>query len=136
VDMGVPPFLVASSVKLVMAQRLLRKVCPMCKKEIKPDPEMLEIIGMTPEDAEEVQFFKGDGCSHCNGTGYKGRIAVFEVLPITVPVEKLIIDGASALELEEQAAKQGMRTLRQEAVRYLIEGITSLEQVITETAAH
>ncbi len=136
VDMGTPPFLVASSIRLIMAQRLLRRVCKFCKHEIKPDPEMLEIIGMSSEDAEKVTFYEGAGCPQCNGSGYKGRIAVFEVMPMSIGLEKMIIEGASALELSEQAAKDGMRTLRQEAIRFMIEGITSIEQVITETAAH
>ena len=135
VDMGVPPFLVASSVKLVMAQRLLRRVCTYCKEEVDPDPEYLEIIGMSSEDAEEVTFYEGRGCPKCHGTGYKGRIAVFEVMPISANLEKLIIEGASALELAEAAAKEGLRTLRQEAIRFMIEGITTMEQVVTETAA-
>ncbi|MGC9314286.1 MAG: type IV-A pilus assembly ATPase PilB [bacterium] len=136
VDMGTPPFLVASSVRLVMAQRLLRTVCPYCKKEETPDPEYLEIIGMSEEDAEKITFYKGEGCSTCNNTGHKGRVAVFEVMPITASVEKLIIDGASALELGEAAAKIGMRSLRQEAIRHMIEGRVDIEQVITETASH
>lgn len=136
VDMGTPPFLVASSVKLIMAQRLLRKICTYCKKEIKPDPEYLEIIGMSTEDAEKIKFYKGEGCPHCNQTGFKGRIAAFEVMPITASLEKMIIEGASAMEIAEQASKEGMRTLRQEAIRYMIDGITTIEQVITETAAH
>ncbi len=136
VDMGTPPFLVASSVRLVMAQRLLRTVCPYCKKEERPDPEYLEIIGMSEEDAEKITFYKGEGCSTCNNTGHKGRVAVFEVMPVTASLEKLIIDGASALELGEAAAKIGMRTLRQEAIRHMIEGRVDIEQVITETAAH
>ncbi len=136
VDMGVPPFLVASSVRLIMAQRLLRCVCKYCKHEIEPDPDMLEIIGMSTEDAKKVTFYEGEGCPKCHGTGCKGRTAVFEVLPITAKMEKMIIEGASSLEIGELAAKEGMRTLRQEAIRYMVEGITSLEQVITETAAH
>lgn len=136
VDMGTPPFLVASSVRLVMAQRLLRKICPYCKKEIDPDPEYLEIIGMSEEDAEKITFYQGEGCSTCNNTGHKGRTAVFEVMPINANLEKMIIDGASALELGETAAKEGMRTLRQEAIRYMINGDVDIEQVITETASH
>lgn len=136
VDMGTPPFLVASSVRLVMAQRLLRKVCPYCKQEVQPEPEYLEIIGMSQDDADKIKFYKGEGCSYCNDTGHKGRIAVFEVMAISASIEKLIIDGAGGLELSEAAAKEGMRSLRQEAIRHMIEGIVDLEQVITETASH
>ncbi len=136
VDMGTPPFLVASSVRLIMAQRLLRTICPRCKREIEPNPEYLEIIGMSTEDAAKIKFYEGEGCSYCNNTGNKGRRAVFEVMPITAKLEKMIIDGAGGLEIGEQAAKDGMRSLRQEAIRYMIDGIVSMQQVITETAAH
>ncbi|RKZ30221.1 type IV-A pilus assembly ATPase PilB [bacterium] len=136
VDMGVPPFLVAGAVKLIMAQRLVRKICPNCKVEMKPEPEYLEIIGMSSEDAEKITFYKGEGCPMCNGSGYKGRIACFEIMPISRELKKMILAGAASLELTEQAAKEGMRTLRQEAIRYMIDGITTIEQVITETASH
>ncbi len=136
IDMGVPPFLIASSVRLIMAQRLLRRVCPFCKHEVEPDPEILEIVGMSSEDAKKVTFYEGEGCPQCHGTGYKGRIAIFEVMEISAKIEKMITEGASSFEIGEQAAKEGMRTLRQEAIRYAVEGVTSLEQVVTETAAH
>ena len=135
IDMGVPPFLVASAVKLVMAQRLLRRICKECKVEYEPEPEKLEILGIDPDEVKKkgLKFYKGEGCPACNGTGYKGRIAVFEVMPITREIQKLIIEGASALEIEEVASKQGMRTLRQEAIDRMFEGITTIDQVITET---
>ena len=135
IDMGVPPFLVASAVKLVVAQRLLRRICKECKVEYEPEPEKLEILGIDPDEVKKkgLKFYKGEGCPACNGTGYKGRIAVFEVMPITREIQKLIIEGASALEIEEVASKQGMRTLRQEAIDRMFEGITTIDQVITET---
>jgi len=135
VDMGLPPFLVASSVKLVVAQRLLRRICKDCKEEYEPEPEKLEILGIDPEEVKKkgLKFYRGRGCPTCGGTGYKGRIAVFEVMPITRELQRLIIEGASALEIEEMAAQQGMTTLRQEAIARMFEGITTIDQVITET---
>ncbi len=135
VDMGLPPFLVASAVKLVVAQRLLRRICPDCKEEYEPEPEKLEILGIDPEEVKKkgLKFYRGRGCPTCGGTGYKGRIAVFEVMPITRELQRLIIEGASALEIEEVAAQQGMTTLRQEAIARMFEGITTIDQVITET---
>ncbi len=136
VDMGVPPFLVASAVRLVIAQRLLRRICNDCKEEYEPEPEKLEILGIDPDEVKEkgLKFYRGRGCPTCGGTGYKGRIAVFEVMPITRELQKLIIEGASALEIEEVASQQGMTTLRQEAIARMFEGITTIDQVITETA--
>ncbi|RKZ30222.1 type II secretion system protein GspE [bacterium] len=135
IDMGIPPFLVASSVKLIVSQVLLRKICPQCKTKVEPNQDFLDAIGMTPEDAEKVTFYEGAGCSLCHGTGYKGRTACFEVMPITAKLERMIVNGATNLEIGEQAAKEGLRTLRQEAIRYMVEGITTLEQVVMETSS-
>ncbi|MCD6594773.1 type IV-A pilus assembly ATPase PilB [bacterium] len=135
IDMGLPPFLAASAVRLIVAQRLLRRVCKDCKEEYTPEPEQLEILGIDLEEVKEkgLKFYHGRGCPTCSGTGYKGRIALFEAMPITKELQKLIIEGASALEIEELASQQGMKTLRQEAIDRMFEGITSIEQVITET---
>ncbi|OQX89785.1 MAG: type IV-A pilus assembly ATPase PilB [candidate division Zixibacteria bacterium 4484_93] len=133
VDMGVQPFLVASSVKLVMAQRLLKTICPKCKEETEISPEEIELLGLTDEDVKNTKFYKGAGCDLCGGTGYKGRTGVFEVMPITKTIEHMIIEGASALELQEQACKEGMATLRAEALEKLKSGIVTAEQVIATT---
>jgi type IV pilus assembly protein PilB len=134
VDMGIPPFMVATSVKLILAQRLLRKICKACKAPTEISQDYLDYIGITPEEAKKHTFYSGKGCDVCNGTGYKGRRAVFEIMDISRVVEKLIMEGASSIELEEIAMKEGMRTLRQEAIRYFLEGITSIEQVLSETS--
>ncbi len=136
IDMGVPPFLVASSVQLILAQRILRRICKDCKEEYVPPPDKLELLGIEPEDIEkkELKFYHGTGCATCNNTGYKGRVAVFEAMAITNDLRKLIIAGASALEIEEVASTQGMKTLRQEAIDRMFEGVTSIDQVVTQTA--
>jgi len=135
IDMGLPPFLVSSAVKLVVAQRLLRRICKDCKEEHEPEPEQLEILGIEPDEVKEkgLKFYHGTGCPTCSGTGCKGRIAVFEVMPMTRELQKLVIEGASALEIEEVACQQGMKTLRQEAISRMFEGIVPIEQVVTET---
>jgi len=135
IDMGLPPFLAASAVRLVVAQRLLRRICKDCKEEYTPEPEKLEILGIDMDEVKKkgLKFYRGRGCPTCSGTGYKGRIAVFEAMPITKELQKLIIEGASALEIEEVASQQGMKTLRQEAIDRMFEGITTIDQVITET---
>ena len=116
-----------------MAQRLARKNCPKCSIEVKPDKTYLEYLGISDEEAEKITFKKGQGCGLCNGTGYKGRVALFEIMPISQSLEKMIIEGASAIEIQEQAIKEGMRTLRQEAIRYMKKGILSAEQVLACT---
>ncbi len=119
IDMGIPPFMVGTSVKLVIAQRLIRKVCPNCKHPAEIEQEFMDFLGITKEDAKKYTFYEGAGCDVCNGTGYKGRRALFEIMPVTKIVEKMILEGASALELEEQSVKEGMRSLRQEAIKCL-----------------
>ncbi len=135
IDMGMAPFLVASAVKLIVAQRLLRRICKNCRIEYEPPEDQLEILGIDMDDVKKkgLKFYKGEGCPVCNGKGLKGRIAIFEAMPITAKLQKLIIEGGSALEIEEIASQQGMRTLRQEAIDRMFEGIVPLEQVVTET---
>jgi len=135
VNMGLPPFLAASAVKLIISQRLLRKICVNCKVEYEPEVELLEMIGLNPDDIKEkgLKFYHGSGCPVCGNTGYKGRTAVFEMMSMTKEIEKLIIEGATSLEIEEIAIKTGMRTLRNEALDRMFEGVTTIEQVITET---
>ena len=135
IDMGIAPFLAASSIKLIMAQRLLRKICPYCKTKYEPSPEQLEILGITQKEAKEITFYKGTGCDQCGGTGNKGRTAVFEIMPISVTLQRMINEGATALELQEQAIKEGMLTLRQEGINKIKQGIVSIDQVIAETMA-
>ncbi len=135
INMGVPPFLVSSAVKLVISQRLMRKLCENCKEECKPEPELLEIVGISEKEIRErnLKFYRGAGCPSCGHTGYKGRIAVFEMMPITKEIQKLINEGATAVEIAEQMRKMGLKTLRQEAVDRMLEGKTTIEQVISET---
>jgi type IV pilus assembly protein PilB len=135
IDMGMAPFLVASAVKLIVAQRLLRRICKNCKVEYEPPEDQLEILGIDMDEVKKkgLKFYKGEGCPTCNGKGLKGRIAIFEAMPITAELQKLIIEGGSALEIEETASQQGMRTLRQEAIDRMFEGIVPIEQVVTET---
>ena len=129
VDMKVEPFLVASSVRLVMAQRLVRKVCEECKEPYKPDEFMLNDLGLDP-DAEYVQ---GKGCEVCNGTGYKGRTALIEIMPISEEITSLIVRQANAYELKQVAKQEGMKTLRQTGIEKIKAGITTVEEVFKET---
>lgn len=133
VNMGIEPFLVATSVNLIQAQRLIRRICKDCKEEIHVPVEGLVEIGFSEEEAAEIQCFKGKGCQVCNGTGYKGRVGLYEVMEITDDLRELIIIGASAIELRKRAMELGMITLRESGLCKLREGITTIEEVVKET---
>uniref|UniRef100_A0A7C4XSU4 Type II/IV secretion system protein n=1 Tax=Caldisericum exile TaxID=693075 RepID=A0A7C4XSU4_9BACT len=128
IDMGIEPFLVASSLIGATAQRLVRKICPKCKVEYKPSKDVLEHLGFEVE--EGVTFYKGEGCDFCNHTGYKGRIAISEILPITPEIQKLILKRASSKEILAEGKRLGMKTLLEDALLKAAEGITTLEEVI------
>ncbi len=129
-NMGVEPFLVASAVNLIVAQRLARKVCLDCKEEDEVPPEALRDLGVKMEDIDTgVTVYKGRGCPVCNNTGYKGRVALYEVMPIWDELKELILAGASALELKKDAVRLGMQTLRMSAINKLKEGITTVQEV-------
>jgi type IV pilus assembly protein PilB len=132
-NMGIEPFLVASSLNLVCAQRLVRRVCANCKEPEDLPPPALEQIGFTAEDAKGVKAFKGRGCDKCNGTGYKGRVGLYEVMDITDELRELVLVGASALELRRKAIEEGMITLRGSGLRKIKDGVTSVEEVLRET---
>ena len=134
VDMGVPSYLVAASTKLIMAQRMVRRVCVGCKQEIPVTPQVLELLEVTKEEASAMRMFEGKGCSQCNGTGYSGRTGLFEVMPITPTIEKMIVQGASTAEIRAQAIKEGMMSLRHAGIEKLRLGISSLEEIVAETA--
>ena len=132
-NMGIEPFLVASSVHLICAQRLVRRVCSNCKEPNPMAPEALIQAGFTPEIAAEVTPMKGAGCEKCNNTGYKGRVGLYEVMAIGEELRELILVGASALELRRKAIDEGMITLRASGLRKVQAGMTSIEEVVRET---
>jgi type IV pilus assembly protein PilB len=135
VDMGIEPFNVASAVNLIVAQRLVRRVCSNCKAEHKYPDEELKALGIDLGEAARLTFFKGTGCDTCNGSGYKGRQGLYEVMALTSALRRLILKGGSTEELREQAVKDGMLTLRMDGMVKVKRGITSLEEVVKETAA-
>ena len=132
-NMGIEPFLVASSLNLVCAQRLVRRICTNCKIEDEVPPPALEQIGFQPDQAAKVKPKKGTGCEKCNKTGYKGRVGLYEVMEITDELRELILVGASALELRRKAIEEGMITLRGSGLRKITEGVTTIEEVLRET---
>lgn len=135
IDMGIEPFLVASSLNLIQAQRLVRKICENCKTAIEPDYGLLREAGINPEELDHKPIFKGEGCPECGYTGYKGRIGIFEVMDVTPEIRELILKGVTSAEILDMAKQQGMTTLREDAMKKLKKGITSLEEVIRETAS-
>ena len=132
-NMGIEPFLVASSVHLICAQRLVRRVCSNCKEPSPLPAAALIQAGFTPEDANSVTPFKGKGCEKCNQTGYKGRVGLYEVMEIAEELRELILVGASGLELRRKAVDEGMITLRQSGLRKVKIGVTTVEEVVRET---
>jgi type IV pilus assembly protein PilB len=134
-NMGIEPFLVATSVNLIQAQRLIRRICKDCKKEHPTPVEALVEIGFSPEEASKVKTYKGKGCATCNETGYKGRIGLYEVMEITDEIRELILIGASSLELRKKAMEDGMITLRGSGLQKIRDGVTTIEEVLRETVA-
>ena len=133
VNMGIEPFLVATSVNIIQAQRLIRKICKDCKEEFHVPVEGFVEIGFSPEEAETMKAYKGKGCAVCNNTGYKGRIGLYEVMEITDELRELIIIGASAIELRKKAIELGMITLRGSGLHKFRDGVTTIEEVVKET---
>ncbi|HWT03166.1 MAG TPA: type IV-A pilus assembly ATPase PilB [Pyrinomonadaceae bacterium] len=134
-NMGIEPFLVATSVNLIQAQRLIRRICKDCKTESPMPPEAMLEIGFTPEEAKHMKTYKGRGCQTCNNTGYKGRVGLYEVMEVTDELRELILIGASALELRKKAIDDGMITLRESGLHKIRNGITTIEEVVRETVA-
>lgn len=135
-NMGIEPFLVTASLNAVVAQRLMRKVCTVCKEEVKVSPQILIDLGVPPKEVSEYKVYKGkgDNCKTCLGTGYKGRIAVYEVMVLTEELKEFVLSGASVLELKREAIKQGMKTLRHSALLKLKHGVSTVEEVVRNTA--
>ncbi|HEX9918927.1 MAG TPA: type IV-A pilus assembly ATPase PilB, partial [Pyrinomonadaceae bacterium] len=134
-NMGIEPFLVATSVNLIQAQRLIRRVCVECKEAVPTPAEALVEIGFTANEARDLKIYKGRGCAKCNNTGYKGRVGLYEVMEITDDVRELILIGASALELRKRAVENGMLTLRASGLVKIRNGVTTIEEVVRETVA-
>ncbi len=135
IDMGIEPFNVASAVNLIVAQRLVRRVCSSCKAEQKYSDEELHALGIPLAQAKQLTFFKGQGCDTCGGTGYKGRQGLYEVMALSSSLRRMVLKGASTEELREQAVKEGMLTLRSDGMVKVKRGVTTLDEVVKETAA-
>ncbi len=132
-NMGIEPFLVSSSINLILAQRLARKICTQCKEPADIPIEQLDKLGELPEGYKDAVLYKGRGCDACSSTGYKGRIALYEIMPMTEPIKELVLQGASSVEIKGEAIQRGMKSLRQSGVTKMLEGITTLEEILKTT---
>jgi type IV pilus assembly protein PilB len=135
IDMGIEAFNVASAVNLVVAQRLVRRICKDCKEPHTYTDVELKVLGENVEELKKMTFMRGRGCDTCNGTGYKGRAGLYEVMALTPELRRLILRGGSVAEIRDQAVVDGMLTLRMDGLKKIERGVTTLEEVIKETAA-
>jgi type II secretion system protein E len=133
IDMGVEPFLLTSTLEGIIGQRLVRLICPVCKRPYTPTKEELDEFAVTPEEVADITFFHGEGCDECAGTGYKGRIGIFELLRMTEEIRDLVLERATTDEIQEVAVKQGMKTMRQDGWMKICLGITTFEEVARQT---
>jgi type IV pilus assembly protein PilB len=134
-DLGLEPFLITATLEGIVAQRLVRTICPRCKEEVKPTEEVLMEVGLDAEALKEQTFYHGTGCDYCRGTGYSGRMAIFEIMLLDDDIRSLIMNRCSTGVLREAARKRGMRTLRQSGLLAVYDGSTTIEEVISQTIA-
>jgi type IV pilus assembly protein PilB len=132
-NMGIEPFLVATSVQLIAAQRLVRRICANCKEELDVTPQALSNLGYKPDEIGKFTVFKGRGCEKCNNTGYKGRVGLVEVMQVDDELRDMILSGSSAIEIKKRAQETGMISLRRSGLIKIMDGVTTIEEVVRET---
>ena len=133
IDMGLEPFLLSASLEFVLAQRLVRKICPTCKQEFEPKKDVLAELDLKAEEIGERKFYFGAGCEECSNAGYRGRTGLFEMIKVTDAFREMINSGAATLVLRQNAIEQGMRTLREDGIRSIFDGETTVEEVLKYT---
>ncbi len=133
VDIGVQPFLVASSVNGIMAQRLVRKVCPKCRQRYEPPAHILQGLGLRPDIVKKANFMRGKGCTYCAKTGYRGRMAIFELMVMSSQIREMTFKGEATQVIRKVARKQGMRTLFEDGMIKSLKGLTTLDEVLRIT---
>lgn len=134
-NMGIEPFLVSSSVNLILAQRLARKICTECKEPVEVPETQLQKLGVSPEEYQGVTFYTGRGCDACSETGHKGRIALYEIMPMAEPLKELVLQGASSTEIKKEAINLGMETLRRSGIEKMLRGEITCEEVLKVTVS-
>ncbi len=133
IDIGVKPFLVSTSLRAAVAQRLTRKICKQCKKPHTPDANELRSLNITAQQASSATFMRGEGCQNCNGTGYRGRAGIFEMFVVNEEIQRMIYDNAGTAKLRDKARSLGMRTMREDGVRKVLSGLTTIDEVVSIT---
>ena len=133
IDMGVEPFLISSTLIGILAQRLIRRVCTECRKAYVPEDQELELLGLDRESIGDRQFYYGKGCETCNHTGYRGRVGIFELLPITTAIQEMINESLPTRDIRNQAIEEGMTLLRQSGIRKILDGVSTVEEVLQYT---
>ena len=133
IDMGIEPFLISSAIVLILSQRLIRNTCMECREPVKVHPQLLIDLGIPPDEVKSFPVYKGKGCSLCNNTGYKGRVGLYEVMPMKEEVKELVLSRASTSEIKKEAIRLGMKTLRQSGIAKIKEGVTTTEEVLRST---
>jgi len=134
-NMGIEPFLVTASVNLVLAQRLARKICQECKVQVPTDEQVLLDVGYPENEVPDVIAFRGTGCKVCNDTGYKGRVALYEVMPFSDRLREIVLQGGSTAELKDEMIREGVSTLRMAGLKKVLQGVTTIDEVVRVTAA-
>ena len=135
VDLGVETFLITATVEAIVAQRLVRRICDKCKTEYEPSEAELMELELRPSDVSGRTFFRGDGCDGCNGTGYKGRLALFEMMVLDDALRELVMNQTSTAGLRSECRRRGMRTLRETGLLSIYDGRTTIDEVVRETIA-
>ena len=133
IDIGVKPFLVSTSLRAAVAQRLVRKICKQCKKAYTPDAKELRSLNITPQQASSATFMHGEGCPNCNTTGFRGRMGIFEMFVVNEEIQRMIYDNAGTSKLRDKARSLGMRTMREDGIRKVTSGMTTIEEVVSIT---
>jgi len=133
IDMGIEPFLISSTLESVLAQRLVRKLCTACRQPYEPDAEMLERVNLSKDRLGGKPFYSNKGCSVCHQIGYKGRKGIYEFLPITNDIRRMINDRRPTMEIQQKAIENGMRVLREDGIDAVLEGLTTAEEILRYT---
>lgn len=135
VDIGIKPFLVSASLRAVMAQRLVRRICPNCREPYEPDERLLNSVGIRPDQVAEATFMKGGGCAKCSGTGFRGRVGIFEMFTMNEELSQMVYEDASLVAIRAKAREMGMRTMREDGIRKILAGVTTPEEVLHATVS-
>jgi len=135
IDIGIKPFLVSASLRAVLAQRLVRRICPACKVPHEPDEKLLKSLGVRPDQVNDANFMQGNGCAKCNSTGFRGRVGIFEMFTMSEELQQMVYEEASLVSIRNKSREMGMRTMREDGTRKILAGVTTCEEVLHATVS-